>query len=803
MRALPSFPVSETLRNRADRLIKLRQRVTETDRTTSGNRIRIRGLVQGVGFRPFVWQLARETGIVGHVLNDGAGVLIEAYGPPDLLERFVARLRKDAPVLARVDHVDVRERVSQTPPSAFRILESGDGDVRTGVVPDAATCRACLAEIRAPDDRRHRHAFANCTHCGPRLSILRHIPYDRGSTSMAVFEMCASCQAEYDNPADRRFHAQPIACPNCGPRLWFETLDGGDRAIGDPIGLAADLLRGGGILAIKGLGGFQIAADAANETAIAELRRRKHRPAKPFALMARDVEQIRHCAKVGEREAVFLESAAAPIVLLDKAGAPLAGGVAGFCDRLGFMLPNTPLHHRLMAELDGPIVLTSGNLSDNPQETDNGSARRRLSGIVDGFLMHDREIVNRLDDSVVRLDRTGPVVLRRARGYAPASIRLASSFENAPRVLAMGGELKSTFCLLNGRDAVLSQHIGDLGNAPTFGDYKRLLSLYLDLFDFRPDLIAVDGHPQYLSSQHGERLARELGAELVRVQHHHAHLAAVLAEREMPQSVRVSGIVLDGLGWSDEGTVWGGEILKGGYSGFERTGHVQQVPLPGGAAAIREPWRNLVAHLHSAIGPDYREDLAETGLAQALSGKKATMLERMIQRGVNAPLSSSAGRLFDAVAAALGICFDRLSFEGETGMRLEAMARPVLGEERGYPMDVAPGRPVLLVLKPLWLALLADLRNQVPAGRISARFHLGLIDGLATALSKSGAVSGDKVVLSGGVFQNALLHDGLSERLAADGYEVIHHTLVPANDGGLALGQAVIAAVQSPQKRGT
>jgi len=773
--------------------------VTQTGNPLSAKTIRITGLVQGVGFRPFVWRLARETGVTGHVLNDGAGVLVEVHGAPDSLSEFVARLRPEQPVLARIDHVDVRDAAFDVAPRDFRILESRDGRVRTGVVPDAATCPDCVADIRNPGDRRHGYAFTNCTHCGPRLSILRHIPYDRASTSMAVFQMCPACRAEYDDPADRRFHAQPTACPDCGPRLWFEDREKGEVS-GDPVATAADWLRQGKVLAVKGVGGFQIAVDAANEKAVAELRRRKHRPAKPLALMARDLEQLRTYAQVSEGEAALLQSAAAPIVLLEKAGNRMAGGVAGPFDRLGFMLPNTPLHHLLMAELDGPIVLTSGNLSDNPQETENEAARRQLAGIVDGVLMHDREIANRLDDSVVRMDRLGPNVLRRARGYAPASIRLVDAFRDAPKVLAMGGELKSTFCLLNGQDAILSQHIGDLENAPTFIDYKRLLSLYLDLYQFRPEVIAIDAHPQYLSSRYGMELADKHGAKLVKVQHHHAHLASVLAERESPSGGTAYGLILDGLGWGADGTVWGGEFLKGGYAGFERIGHFQPVPLPGGAAAVREPWRNLVAHLSAAFGPGYRDHLAGTDLASAMSARNSELLDQMMARGVNAPLSSSAGRLFDAVAAALGICFDRQSFEGEAGMRLEALARPVMGEEKGYPLEVVAGAPLRVSFASLWPALLRDLRNGIVSGRISARFHLGLMDGLTAALHATGAAEGDAVVLSGGVLQNALLRDGLSERLTTQGYEVLNQTTVPANDGGLALGQAAIAAVQSGRK---
>ncbi|KZM52166.1 carbamoyltransferase [Labrenzia sp. OB1] len=763
---------------------------------SSSTTIRVSGLVQGVGFRPFVWKLANELGIAGHVLNDGAGVKIEAHGFPEMLGVFAERLRTDRPALARVDGIEVVTGAERPRPDGFRILESRGGAVATGVVPDAATCPACLADIGNPSDRHHGYAFTNCTHCGPRLSILRHIPYDRASTSMSGFSMCASCRAEYEDPADRRFHAQPVACPDCGPRLWFEGTDGRE-AEGDPVTLAAQRLRAGDILAVKGLGGFQIAVDAGNEAAVRTLRQRKHRPDKPLALMARDLDQIRRYCRVSDEEADILASAAAPILLLRKAGPALAEGIAPGQDRLGVMLANTPLHHLLLARLTRPIVMTSGNLSENPQETQNAGARQHLAGLADGFLMHDREIVNRLDDSVLRLDRSGVSMLRRARGYAPASVRLAPDFERAPRVLAMGGELKSTFCLINGRDAVLSQHLGDLENAPTFADYKKTLRLYLDLYRFKPEVIAVDAHPQYLSSVYGEELAAEFGADLVRVQHHHAHLASCLAGRGWTFSGEqpVYGVILDGLGWGEDGTVWGGEILKGGLESFQRLGSFLPVPLPGGAAAVREPWRNLAAHLRTAFGPDYLGRLTGLYVAAALEEKNLALLERMMERALNAPPSSSAGRLFDAVAAMLGISFHHQSFEGQAAMALESLARPFVQDESGYPVDFMPS-PMRFSFAPLWQELIADLHAGLERGRIAARFHLGLIQGLAEGLSRCGARPGDTVVLSGGVFQNAILKNGLTDRLNAMGFRVLTHETVPANDGGLALGQGVIAVAR-------
>jgi len=764
-----------------------------------GNHIRIRGSVQGVGFRPFAWQIARATGVSGWVRNDGDGVVIEIFGKADARQDFVRRLTVDLPPLARIDRMDVGDAVRDDLPDGFVILGSQNRGQGTGIVPDAATCPACLADIRDPSDRRFGYAFTNCTHCGPRLSILQSVPYDRVATSMAGFVMCDDCRADYGNPADRRYHAQPIACPACGPRLWFEAPGHADYA-DDPIAGAADRLNNGKIIAIKSLGGFQIAVNAANEEAVADLRRRKNRPDKPLALMARDLAQIKRHCRVSDAEADLLQSAAAPIVLLAATGLPLAGGVAPDQDRLGVMLPNTPLHHLLLSKVDNPIVLTSGNLSDDPQETGNDEARMRLAPLVDGFLMHDRAIVQRVDDSVMRLDRCGPAVLRRGRGMAPAPVRCASQFEAAPKVLAMGGELKSTFCLLNGRDAVLSPHIGDLKNAATFADYKSMLRHFLALYRFRPDIIAIDEHPQYLSSAVGRQLAGEFGVELVRVQHHHAHLASCLAERALERDVDdpVLGIVLDGSGWGADETVWGGEILKANFRAFERIGHLLQVALPGGEAAIREPWRNLVAHLHAAFGPAYRGQIEVKALRDALEGRGPALIDRMVVGRIHSPLSSSAGRFFDAVAAALDICFRRQSYEGQAAMTLETLARPFVGDETGYAIDIDRSAGIRFAFQPLWHTLMEDLARHVAPGRIAARVHLGLVEAFVQALiTLREADPADTVVLSGGVFQNAILRDALSARCEASGFRVLTHRLVPENDGGLALGQAVVAASRS------
>lgn len=766
----------------------------------TATRVRIRGLVQGVGFRPFIWRLAREEGLAGHVLNDAEGVLAEVWGGPDETGRFLERIRAESPPLSRVDEV-LAEAISGpagAPEEGFHIVSSMTGDVATGIVPDAATCPACLEEVLDASDRRHGYAFTNCTHCGPRLSIIEAIPYDRAKTSMAPFVMCPDCQAEYDDPADRRFHAQPNACPDCGPKLWCET-DGETIDTPDPIRWTAAGLAAGAIIAVKGIGGFHLAVDAARSDAVDRLRARKKRPDKPLALMVRDIEQARSICEVGKAEAERLSDRSAPIVLLKALETNgLAEGLAPGQDQLGVMLPYTPLHHLLMAAVAGPIVLTSGNLSEEPQVIDNEEARGKLGVLADSFLMHDRAIVNRLDDSVVRVTRSGPAILRRARGLAPAPLDLHEAFRSVPPILAMGGELKSTFCLLRDGQAVLSQHMGDLENRPALEDFRKNLDLYRRIYRFVPDVIAVDYHPDYLSTQIGLELADELGAELVQVQHHHAHLAAALAEaRVPPEDDRSLAIILDGSGLGSDGTMWGGEILCGGYAGFERMAHFTPVPLPGGAAAIREPWRNMVAHLRTAFGPSYASRLQGAG-ANRLSAKNTGILGRMMDQDLNAPRSSSAGRLFDAVAAALDICFDRQTYEGQTGMALETLARPFVGQEAGYPVAVAGAEHPVLSWAPLWQSLLADLEAGLEPGRISARFHNGLVAALASTAADIAEREGlTRIVLSGGVMQNALLADGIHAALSGRGFSVLLPQCVPANDGGLSLGQAVTAAARA------
>jgi hydrogenase maturation protein HypF len=742
--------------------------------------IRVRGTVQGVGFRPTVWRLARENGVAGQVLNDSAGVLIQATGSTAGIARFVRSIETDAPPLSRIERMDVRRLHETVAFDGFVIAGSVAGETRTNVTADAATCPACRAEIFDAAERRHGYPFTNCTHCGPRLSIVTRVPYDRANTTMAAFPMCRDCAEEYGDPADRRFHAQPIACSACGPKVWLD----GSAPSPDALDEVVRELREGKIVAIRGLGGFHLACDATNADAVQTLRSRKKRFGKPFALMARDADAVRRYANVSQSELELLQSPAAPIVLLDATGERLPEGVAPGLKTLGFMLPYTPLHLLLMAGFDTPLVMTSGNIAHEPQVTDNDEVGAKLGPIADRVLMHDRDIANRIDDSVVRIMAGRPRLIRRARGYAPAPMALPKGFEDAPEILAFGGELKSTFCLVKDGRAILSQHQGDLEDAATFDDFQKNLALYRDLYSHRPRAIAADMHPEYLSTKLAKEHAR--GAALHEVQHHHAHVASCMAESGLPiDAPPVLGVVLDGLGYGADGTIWGGEFLSAGYLGFERLASLKPVAMIGGAQAIREPWRNTYAHIVSAFGWDeFEERFGDLPLAAYLKSKPRASVDRMLEAGINVPVASSCGRLFDAVAAALGICPDLALFEGQAAIALEdAIEAP----EDGYDFDLREPRA-------LWEALLADLRAGVPVSAISARFHYGLaaaVSGLAAALAP-----GDTVVLSGGCFQNRTLLEACTRMIEKRGFRALSQADIATNDGGLSLGQAAIAAAR-------
>ncbi|MCB1483456.1 MAG: carbamoyltransferase HypF [Hyphomicrobiaceae bacterium] len=771
-----------------------------------GAEFRVRGLVQGVGFRPTVWRLATARHLSGEVLNDGDGVLIRAWGDACALYDFETALKTQAPPLARIASVERRPLPARKLTHGFTIAESMGGRITTGVVADAATCPECLKEILDPSNRRYHYAFTNCTHCGPRLSIVKSVPYDRQATSMSSFAMCADCRREYTDPEDRRFHAEPNACPVCGPKVWLETNKGVrlEPPLGsDPIGHAAALIDQGAIIAIKGIGGFHLACDARDTNTVATLRLRKHRYDKPFALMARDVQDIRCYVEMSVEEEGLLRLRSAPIVLLRrrKGARQLAAQVAPTQPGLGFMLPYTPLHHLLMRELDHPIVLTSGNISDVPQYISNDEARLRLSAIADAFLMHDREIVNRLDDSVMMVANSAPMIIRRARGYAPEPLELRHTLGDAPPILAMGAELKSTFCLAGDGRAIVSQHLGDLECVETHSEYRATLDLYRDIFAFKPQIVAIDKHPDYFSSKWGRALAEECGAQVIEVQHHHAHIAATLAEyAEEHGDQAVLGIVLDGLGMGERGELWGGEIMLSRLTGYQRLAAFDAVELIGGDRAAREPWRNAFAHLHRAFGwKAFETGYDANSFATFMRARQTPVLLGMIDAGVNVPPASSAGRLFDAIAAVLGHYPERVSYEGQAAIALEAAAQLRQSDDAaGYPYSIREGQPLRILWRAFWEALLRDMQMGVDPGIIAIRAHRGIaraVVDVASRLRREHDVH--TIVLSGGVFQNRLLLETVSAGLKADGAKVLIPRATPVNDGGISLGQAAIAAALS------
>ncbi len=702
--------------------------------------------MQGVGFRPFVFGLARRHGLAGFVLNDGRGVVIEAEGRPDALDAFAVALRTDAPSLARVDAV-AAEQLPARGDRAFTIEPSAATGRDALVPPDVATCADCLRELFDPDDRRYRYPFVNCTQCGPRFTIVRSVPYDRPNTTMAGFPLCADCRREYEDPSDRRFHAEPVCCPVCGPRLSL------------PLEQAVELLRRGAILAVKGLGGWHLACDAANEDAVAQLRARKHREDKPFALMTTEPELL---AEVDDVEAELLESRRRPIVLLRRrAGAPVAASVAPGNPWLGLMLPYTPLHHLLLADFGAPVVLTSGNRSDEPIAYEDDEARQRLDGIADAFLGHDRPIHRRCEDSLVR----AAFPVRRSRGYAPESTPLP--VDATRPILAVGAELKSTFCLARGREAFLSPHLGDLDTELAYRAFRSDVELYLAMLGVEAEIVAHDLHPEYLST----KWALEQDADLVGVQHHHAHAAACLAEHGEPGPALA--LVFDGTGFGTDGTLWGGELLRCDLSSFERLAHLEPVPLPGGEAAIREPWRVAASYLELAGRP--------------VPFTRWTVVRESLQ--VNAPLSSGMGRLFDAAAALLGLR-STVTFEGQAAIELELLAGQTDAEP--YPWLFGDGA-----------ALIAAVHDDLAAGRPSAEIAAAFHETVARAAADACAEAAEPrtVVLSGGSFQNLRLLTSTRRELERLGFRVLTHQVVPPNDGGISYGQAVIAACSTAGER--
>ena len=782
--------------------------------STEGLEIRVRGRVQGVGFRPTVWRFARDLSLAGEVHNDAQGVLIRVRGPRAAIDRLLQRLEREPPPLAHIESVESRAFEGALP-AEFNIVESVRGTARTEISPDAAMCAACAHEVGDPFSRRYCYPFTTCTHCGPRLTIVHAVPYDRAQTTMRGFDLCPACEKEYCDPADRRFHAETTACQLCGPKARLLRLDGSavhfeQYSMLEDVDAAGTLIQKGEIVAIKGLGGFHLACDAANAAVVERLRQLKKRDAKPFALMARDLEVIRRFCAVRAEEEAALTGTAAPIVLLEADGPErLPEAVAPGLRTLGFMLPTTPLHALVLRRLSRPVVMTSGNLSEEPQCTGDDDARKRLSGIASYALLHDRGIANRVDDSVVRSIGGKVRLLRRARGFAPAPIRLPPGFESAPALLAYGAHLKSTFCLVRDGAAVLSQHQGDLDDALTFDDYRKNLALFTQLFDHQPAALVADRHPEYVSTKLARDRAERDALPLLLVQHHHAHVAACLAENQRALGAPpVLGIALDGLGLGDGGEIWGGEFLLADYRTSQRLATFKPVAMLGGDRAGREPWRNLYAHLMAEMGwAELTMNFNELEVYRSLAGRPRAVLDAMLRDGINSPKASSCGRLFDAVAAALGICPERQGYEGDAATRLEAMVdRGALENEDealAYPFTVPRLKPSgLPYLEPLgvWNAILGDLILKTPPGIIAARFHRGLgkvIVKLALKLAARDSEGGprfDTVALSGGCFQNRVLFEQVQRRLLALDFKVLSHAQVPAGDGGLALGQAAIAA---------
>ena len=751
--------------------------------------ITVSGVVQGVGFRPFVYRLAREHSLAGHVGNDSTRVFIEVCGPADEIEAFARRLVTETPPLAVIEHVE-RRRAMPWATDDFVIVESrtAPGE-RTLVSPDTAACDDCLAELRDPNDRRYRHPFVNCTNCGPRFTIIRSLPYDRAATTMASFPMCTRCSAEYADPADRRYHAQPISCHDCGPVLTYFAggpAGGVGTSGAETIDLARAALVGGATVAVKGLGGFHLACDATSDEAVGRLRTRKHRPDKPFAIMIRDVAQAAQFAEISGAEALLLQSPARPIVLLQARGlAALSASVAPGNPLIGIMLPYTPVQHLLLEGSMPPLVMTSANVGGTPIIHRDDDVDQ-LIGLSDGVLTHDRPIHVPCDDSVVRLVNGRLLPIRRARGYAPIPVALPAARRS---VLAVGGELKNTFCVASGGHAWVSQHIGDMENLETLDAFEASVERFETMYAVEPELVAADAHPGYLSSKWARASGR---APVIEIQHHHAHVAAVMAEHGLDPHLPVVGFAFDGTGYGDDGTIWGGEVMVADAQGYERVAHLSYVPLPGGDAAVRNPCRVALAHLWSA-DVDWDLDLAP---AAALDEVERNLLRRQLERDVACVPTSSMGRLFDAVASLLGLRH-HITYEAQAAIDLEIAAAagnaldPYAFATSGDQIDA---RPVIR-------AIVDDLRGGSSVADIALTFHLAVVDVVVAVAqrirSERRLDTLDTSALTGGVFQNSLLTGACVDALEHAGFVALTHHLVPPNDGGLALGQAFIAAHRS------
>jgi hydrogenase maturation protein HypF len=745
-------------------------------------KIIIEGVVQGVGFRPFIYQLAKRFGLTGSVCNDTRGVTVEVEGQVVVLQQFVAAIRSEKPPLSVIQSLVIQEIPAQGT-TGFEILQSRvDETHRAQIAPDTFVCDDCLKELFDPADRRYHYPFINCTNCGPRYTIVTGIPYDRSLTTMAEFPLCDDCQAEYVDPTSRRFHAQPNACPVCGPELQLLAAIGQPVAVEDPLSEAIRRLRKGQILAIKGLGGYHLAVDAGNQDAVLELRRRKQRDEKPFALMAGNLETVRRFAHVGDDEARLLLGVERPIVLLQKrADHKLAESVSPANRYFGVMLPYTPLHFLLLQDASEALVMTSANLSDEPIAFEDDEACQRLGAIADAFLIHNRRIHTRTDDSIARVMADRPLLLRRSRGFVPRAVALSSE---SPSILAVGAELKNTICLTRGDRAFLSQHVGDLKNLDVYDSFKQTINHLQSILEVRPERIAHDLHPDYYSTRYA---IEESGLPTVAVQHHHAHLASCLAEHGVESPA--IGVIFDGVGYGTDGHIWGGEFLVGDIQTYERVGHFHYLPMPGGDLATKDPWRMALSYLQSLYGKIPDNVKAFDGISE----NELRLVAQATMKGINAPLTSSCGRLFDAVSALLGL-HQKVTFEGQAAMALEMIADP--SQSQPYTCLLSQDADqIIFDPRSLVEEIVVDLEAGVSTALIAGRFHASLADMIRDVCCQiRQRTSLSQVVLSGGVFQNSLLTEMTLSCLEKAGFRVFTHSLVPPNDGGLALGQVVVAA---------
>jgi len=766
--------------------------MTRAIKTRELLRISVRGVVQGVGFRPFVYQLAHKHNLKGWVCNTSGDVRIEVEGESADLAQFLIDLREMPPPQAHIDDISVEQQTA-VGYSQFEIRPSlAQADEYQLISPDLATCHACKKEIFDPTNRRYRYPFTNCTNCGPRFTIIEDIPYDRPRTTMRDFKMCPLCQEEYDNPLDRRFHAQPNACPECGPSLTLADANGKIIPAKDKIAKASQLLREGQILAIRGLGGFLLACDATSEKVIETLRERKRRPSKPLAIMLATLEEVRKHCWVSPMEEELLTSSQSPIVLLRwKSASSVSSAVAPGLKYLGVMLPYTPLHHLLLREVSLPLVMTSGNLSEEPIARDNDEAIKRLHGIADYFLLHNREIYSRYDDSVTMVEGGKARVVRRARGYAPYPIHLPF---RAKQVLACGAELKNALCLTKDDHAFLSQHIGDMENWETMEHFEQTIALYQRLFRIQPEILTCDMHPDYLSTKWAKAMSEKNGLPLIPVQHHHAHIISCMVDNEVQEPV--IGVSFDGTGYGSDGHIWGGEFLVADYHSFQRKAYLEYLPLPGGAAAINRPYRIAIGYLYALLGEQVLNQ--ELPCLNSVDKLELSLIKKQIDGGINTPLTSSGGRLFDAVSALLGIR-GQIDYEGQAAVELE-MAAYEGQDEAVYPfgIDIKSGVRVIR-LRDLFSEMVSDLARGVPISTISNQFHNTVAKIISEICSQIAGETGIKqVALSGGVFQNRLLMRKAISALDTVGLSTITHHRVPCNDGGISLGQAVIAS--SPRR---